>query len=332
MKEKIMPGPEAKKLLQDASSHNMAVATAAQYEIAKAFETPIRQAVLNGPILDNIFDVQSVEPGKTLEYPLDIVAQTGLKNHTAYTLPYTGAMADRYVEATYLKINTFDVGNSIDCAARLLEIGSWDIMKRLSEVLALGFTQKMNDDGWRVLLAAAYGRGISVVDTAAPQGYLTKKLVRDMKSKMMREGGGNSSSTNLRMLTDLYLSIEALDDMSNWDLSQISDQDRHAIYVSGDGEKSIFGVKLHPLFELGVGQAYQNYAVNTLGFSMTSGKEELVVGLSLNQRDSFVWASEKPIEVFEDPSYHRARKFSMYGWTRYGVAALDSRPVLFGQI
>lgn len=327
-----MPGKDAQELLVKCGSHDMAVASAATHDLAKALETPIRKAVLIGANLDSIFSVESVPVGKTLEYPIDIVAQSGLKNYTAYSLPTTGGMPDRWVEADYLKLNTFDVGNTITCASRLLEIGSWDIMKRMLDVMAAGFVQKMNDDGWRVILAAAYGRSISVVDAAAPNGYLTKKLVRDMKTKMMREGGGNMSSVDLRKLTDLYLSIEALDDMSNWDLSQVSDQDRHTIYVSGDGDKSIFNVKLHPLFEFGVGQAYQKYLVNTLGFTMTGSREECVVGLSLNKKDSFVWAAEKPIEVFEDPTTHRNRLVSLYGWTRYGVGCVDSRSALLGQI
>ena len=327
-----MPGKEAQELLVKCGSHDMAVASAATHELAKALETPIRKAVLVGANLDNIFSVENVPLGKTLEYPIDIVAQSGLKNYTAYSLPTTGGMPDRWVEADYLKVNTFDVGNTITCSSRLLEIGSWDIMKRMMDVMTAGFVQKMNDDGWRVILAAAYGRGISVVDASAPNGYLTKKLVRDMKTKMMREGGGNMSSVDLRKLTDLYLSIEALDDMSNWDLSQVSDEVRTQIYLSGDGDKSIFGVKLNPLFELGVGQAYQKYLVNTLGFSMTGSREECVVGLSLNKKDAFVWAAEKPIEVFEDPTTHRNRLVSLYGWTRYGVGCVDSRVALLGQI
>ncbi len=322
---------EAVALLKRAASHDPRVKGDAVYEIAKAFETPVREAVLMGQILDNIFEVVPVSKGTTLEYPIDIVTQGNVKNHKAYNIPMTGAIAERYVSSDYIKVNTFDVGSSIDCAARLLEIGNWDIMKRLVDVLTAGFVEKMNDDGWRLLISAGYGRGLTVVDSAAAQGFLTKKLVRSLKTTMLRYGGGNSSSVGLRTLTDLYTSLEALDDMHEWDLTQIDDVSRREIFLKPDGLSTVFGVKLHGLFELGVGQAYQNYWAS-IGGTLEASKEEIVVGLSLNKRDSFVMASESPVEIFEDPNFHRQRKFSLYAWTRYGMAVLDDRPILLGQI
>lgn len=326
-------GKEAKDLLARACSHDYHIATAAQVEMVKAFENPIQQAVLNGPILDNIFDIQPMEPGKPLKYSTDLTTQGTVKNHVAYNLATTGAVPDRYVNADYLKIDSFLVGNSIDCSYELLEVGNFDVIRRLLEILSFGFTQKMNNDGWRLLIKAANDRGVRVTDPAAAQGFFTKRLARTLKTQMVRLGGGNSASAfGLRTLTDIYMSLEAHDAMLSWDLTQVDDATRRVIYLDPEGESTIFGVKLHPIFEFGVGQAYTNYWLNTLGATSTAGKNEFMVGLSLKNRNSFVMAMEKPTEVFEDPTYHRQRKLSMYGWTRYGMGVLDNRPILLAEI
>lgn len=325
-------GKEAKNLLAKACSHDYHIATAAQAELVRAFANPVQEAVLNGAILDNIFDIQPMEPGKPLKYATDLTTQSSLKNHIAYNIPTTGAIPDRFVNADYLKIDSFLVGNSIDCAYELLEVGNFDIIKRLLEILSFGFTQKMNDDGWRLLITAAYQRGVKINDPAAAQGFFTKRLARAMKTTMLRLGGGNSTSAGLRTLTDIYMSLEAHDDMLSWDLTQVDDATRRAIYLNPEGQSSIFGINLNMLFELGVGQPYQKYYTDVLGGTFSSQKEEILVGLSLNRKDSFVMAMEKPVEVFEDPTYHRQRKLSMYGWTRYGMGVLDNRPVMLGEI
>lgn len=332
MKNKIL-GEEATKLMIDAASPDYHKAQASLHELAKAFEVPVQEAVLNGYILDNIFDVQPVPKGKTLEYSIDLVTQGNVKNHKAFVLPDTGSIPERHVESDYIKVNTFQIGNSIDCRARLLEVGSFDIMKRMVEILAAGFVDKINDDGWRLIIKALYDRGLKVNDSAAAQGFFTKKLIRAMKTTLLRYGGGNSASNKLRVLTDVFMSLESLDDMATWDLTQVDDATRREIFMSEDGTVAkIFGVKLHGLFEFGVGQTYQKYYENTLGGTMTSGKEEIVVALSLKNKDSLVMADESPVEIFEDPTYHRQRRVSLYGWKRHGFACLDNRVGLIGEI
>jgi hypothetical protein len=40
----------------------------------------------------------------------------------------------------------------------------------------------------------------------------------------------------------------------------------------------------------------------------------------------------EPVQVFEDPTYHRGRRFSLYGWAEYGMTALSNYRVMVGQI
>jgi adenylyl-sulfate kinase len=78
----------------------------------------------------------------------------------------------------------------------------------------------------------------------------------------------------------------------------------------------------------GVGQEYQDYYTNQLSGTLASGDVELVVGLDLTNRDSFVMPVKKQLEIFEDDSLHRHRKAGLYGWTELGFAVLDNRRVL----
>jgi hypothetical protein len=116
------------------------------------------------------------------------------------------------------------------------------------EVLNMSFVKKNNDDGWQTLLAAAYGRGIAAYDADAPAGSFTPKLVSLMKTIVRRNGGGNSTSTNRRKLTDLYMSPEAFEDMSAWGLGLVSDDIRTSIQRSEEGAvRGMYGVNFHDL-------------------------------------------------------------------------------------
>lgn len=324
--------PEMVNLLKKAGSSNPQIAEAGTHELAVALTTPLRKAVLAGPILENIFEAVEYPEDHAVEYPLDILSPGSERDYIAYTIPGTGRIPDRKVEADYIMIPTFEVGNSIDCNAKLIRIGNWDVMRRMLEVLRAGFTRKMNDDGWRVLIAAALGRGITAYDSVAAAGLFTKRLVSVMRTTMSRYAGGNSTSLGLGQLTDLFTSLEAYDDMITWDLTQVDDQTRRAIFVNPDGLTTIFGTRIHKLFEFGVGQDFQNYYANVLGGTMPGSKLEICVGLDLQNRDSFIMPVTRQVEVFEDPTYHRQRQVSLYANCEYGVSCLDSRRVLLGAI
>jgi hypothetical protein len=81
-----------------------------------------------------------------------------------------------------------------------------------------------------------------------------------------------------------------------------------------------------------LGQEYQNYFTGTLSGSLQGSDVELVVGLDLTNRDSFVMPVRSELEVFEDDSMHRQRRAGVYGWEEHGFAVLDNRRVLLGSL
>ena len=336
---KFEPTPELTNLLVKSGSAHKEEALAANHEFAKALELPLRQGVLSGNILDNIFEPISLAQSATPEFPLDFLAPGTEKDFVAYTIPNHGYIPQKHVEGDYVMVPTYDIGASIDYLLKYARDARWDVVGRAMEVLEAQFVKKMNDDGWHTLLAAGFDRNIVVYDSDANPGLFSKRLVSLMKTVMRRNGGGNSASNNRGMLTDLYVSPEAMEDISNWGLDQIDEVTRREIYTAADGTVNrVFSVNLHDRDELGEGQQYQLFYSNVLGgslpenYSGSDDKVELVVGLDLRKRDSFIMPVRQEVQIFEDDTLHRQKRAGFYGWAEQGFAVLDNRRVILGAL
>lgn len=325
----VQISPEFKALLQKSGSGNRRVSEEGMRELAIALELPLRKGIFSGDILFNIFEPIKLEQGATPEFPLDFITPGTEKDFVAYTIPNQGHIPQRNVEGDYVMVPVYPVGNSIDWNLRYARDARWDIVKRAMVTLEAGFTKKMNDDGWHTLLAAGVDRNIMVFDGDAQPGQFTKRLVSLTKVLMRRNGGGNSTSLNRGKLTDLYMSPENVEDIRNWNIDQVDEFTRRDFYLAEDGSiKSIFGVNLHDIDELGEDQEYQAYFSQILNGTFPSGKLELVVGLDLTNRDSFVMPIRQEVEVFEDPALHRQLRAGLYSFGEWGFASLDNRRVI----
>ena len=325
------PTPEMNQLLSRAGSLQREESLAATSELAKALELPLRQGVMSGNILGDIFEAITLQPGATAEFPLDFLAPGTEKEFVAFTIPNHGRIPERHVEGDYVMVPTYDVGASIDWLLKYARDARWDVVGRAMEVLQGQFVKKMNDDGWHTLLSAGADRNILIYDGDASSGMFSKRLVSLLKVVMRRNGGGNSTSVHRGELTDLYISPEGHEDIRNWGVDEVDPITRRDLIVGEGGLLvRIFQVNLHTLDELGEGQEYQNFYTTDLSGTMPAGKNEIVVGLDLRNRDSFVMPVRAPVQVFEDDTLHRQRRAGMYGWAEHGFAALDTRRVLLG--
>lgn len=330
MSTKERPSEEFIELLKRSGSSDKAVAIAAQREIAKALEVPLRKGVLFGDVVTSIFESMPLEPGASPEFPLDLLAPGTEADHVAYTNPGNGRIPERHVEGDYVMVNTYGISSSIDFLLKYAREANWNVVARAMQVLESSFVKKINDDGWHTLLAAAVDRNILVFDADAAAGQFTKRLVSLMKTVMRRNGGGNSVTAPGR-LSDVYCSPEAIEDIRNWGIDQLDEVSRREVYVSDDKGPAItriFGVNLHDLFELGDLQEYQTYFTTDLGGSLASSDVELVIGLDQGANDSFVMPVKKQVEIFEDESLHRHQRQGYYGWAEIGFGVLDNRRVL----
>jgi hypothetical protein len=325
------PSDEFINLLVRSGNSDKSVALDAQREIAKALELPLRKGIMFGDVVTGIFEKMVLEPGSSPEFPLDLLAPGTERDYTAYTNPGHGRIPEKHVEGDYVMVNTYGITNSIDFLLRYAREARWDIVARAMQVLESGFVKKINDDGWHTVLAAAVDRNILVYDGDAAAGQFTKRLISLAKTVMLRNGGGNSVTATGR-LTDLYLSPEAIEDVRNWGVDQLDEVSRREVYQSADSGAPltrIYGVNLNGLFEFGDGQEYQTFFTSDLGGSLGPNSDvELIVGLDLNARDSFVMPVKREVEIFEDEGLHRSQRQGYYGWAEIGFGVLDNRRVL----
>ncbi len=325
--------PRIRDLWMNSANPNLDVAFAAQRELAKALETPLRSGVLVGDIVRNIYQPLLMPPGTSVEFPLDLLAPGEEDEFVAYTNPGNGRIPERHVEGDYLVIPTYGIAASIDWLLRYIREANWFVIGRAMQVLEASFVKKINDDGWHTLLTAGADRNILVFDADATAGQFTKRLVSLMKTVMRRNGGGNTASIKRGRLSDIFLSPEAIEDVRNWGLDQVDEITRREIYIAGDDSETltrIFSVNLHDLDELGENQEYQLFFENQLSGSLEAADTELVVGLDMGTQDSFVMPIRQEIEVHEDAGLHRQQRGGFYGWGEFGFAALDNRRILLG--
>lgn len=325
---------EMKTLLKETGSADKNVALAAQHAFAAALGTPLRQGVLYGDNIAGIFTSQVFDPNARIEYPIDFYRPDNATDFTAYVIPNQGKIPQRQIESDYITVPTYDIGAGIDWLLRYARESRWDIISRALEVLEVGFVKKLNDDGWHTIMAAGFDRNIVVNDSNAATGQFTKRLVSLMKLVMRRNAGGNASSINRGKLTHLFVSPESIEDMRNWGIDQVDEITRREIFLADDTDGTdVYGLKIVPLDELGVGQEYQTYYQNIIAsgagnFGMASGDTEISIGLDLSKQDSFVMPIRDELQVFEDETLHRERRQGYYSWMSAGFACLNNQRTL----
>ena len=106
MSRMTRPDEQFLDLLKRSGSADKTEALVAQHELAQALEMPLRQGVLVGDVLDGIFERMAVEPGSSVEFPLDLLAPGEENSHVAYTNPGHGRIPERAVEGDFVMVPT----------------------------------------------------------------------------------------------------------------------------------------------------------------------------------------------------------------------------------
>lgn len=336
---------EVVQALQATAANDTDTRLAAQQAFAAELQWPIRQGVFDRDNLGGIYEKQVLAPGAQANYPLDFVKPGEEDDFIAFALPKQGRLPERHVEGDELWVPTFEIGNSIDWSLKYAKEARFDVIMRAIRVYEAGFVRKINSDGWRTLLTAADGRGTVVtangaapftgssLTPAAAAGQFTKELVSRMRTAMTRGAGGNGNSGRL---TDLYLSLEAMEDVRAWDVDEIDEFTRREIFVNREyGLASIYGVVMHEMTEFGEGQEYETLLTGTLDRAHQTVASvtlrEFCIGLDLSTMDSFVQPIREELQTYEDPALYRERRAGIYGWMEHGFAVLDNRRIILGE-
>jgi len=337
--------PAVVQALQATAASDSETRLAAQQAFAAELQMPLRQGIFDRDNLGGIYEKQVLAPGAQANYPLDFVRPGDEDDFIAWALPKQGRLPERHIEGDEMWVPTFEIGNSIDWSLKYAKEARFDVIMRAIRVYEAGFVRKINSDGWRTLLTAADGRGLVVTaNGAAPftgstltptsaGGQFTKELVSRMRTAMTRGAGGNGNSGRL---TDMYLSLEAMEDVRAWDVDEIDEFTRREIFVNREyGLASIYGVVMHEMTEFGEGQEYEEFLETTLARAHQTVASvtlrEFCIGLDLSTMDSFVQPIREELQTYEDPALYRERRAGIYGWMEHGFAVLDNRRVIIGE-
>jgi hypothetical protein len=324
------------QLLRQCGSLNPTEALPAQAELTRAMAEEVYQTgVLDGDIVGGIFESVQLDDDAPAEFLLDLINPGTERDYIAFYLPDTGHVPERTVSMNKVLVPTIPVGNSINCPLKFLRQKRVDILGRMLEALEAGFVMRDNLDGFAVILAAGKANGTATVDPGSTAGTMTLPLVAKLKLKMRRATAGNGSSVNKHRLTDLFVSPEALEDIRVMTHDAADDTTRRALNSAESLDGFTYqGVTYHGVDELGEGQLFQNYWVNTLGVAMTGSKLEICIGLDRtpNGKRNFKNPKRRGLEMFEDPGLHRRQEFGWYAWKERGWSVLSSKPVVIGQI
>lgn len=323
------PPAELVALMKRAGDSDPEIANPAQRLFAKAINLPLEEALLADDIVNGLFQAVDLTNGESLDYPLDILNPGDEKDFIAYVCPDVGRIPERQVSGDYVHLRTYRIANSIDMLLRIIRDANWDVLGRALQVMQAGFTMKMNVDGWRTLIGAGQGRGLEIYDSAATNGFMSRRLLSLMKIEF-RRNGGSFTHLNRRKMTHLYLSPEGVEDIRLWGVSEVDDLTRRDLFLMSDGTMpSIAGVRLVDLDEFGVNQTHNDYYEEIKGAVIGNSKTEICVGVDLTN-PSFVMPVRESLMVTNDPMLHRKQKAGFYGWFEGGFAALDNRDILIG--
>lgn len=330
------------ELMQRAVSENPAVREQARPMLATALELPIKEAIFPGDLFSDLFTIEKRGANDEVKYPTDLIVPGRERDFSAYAIPMIGGLPERIVVNDYIRVPTYEHGNTIELPLSAVERGDYNMVKRALEVLEAGIVMKMNDDAWRLLIRSAAARNLIALDTGALPGALSRRLVSNMQTWMRRYAGGNSSSMNKFRLRRLYMSPELRASIVSWTNADADEVTRREISMNEEGRiAGLLETEFRDIDELGAGQVYQNYFSTTLGGTLptytytgsgggSKTKTELLVGVDTAKRDRLVMPVTKEPVVKEDPSYERRGLMSWFTRFNFGTGCLDNRTVLLG--
>ncbi len=316
---------DAEKALLRATAANTEEGYNHRAEFAKSLTAAWKAGVLEPDTLDGIFTRVPVAPGTHAKFPLDFYSPSKEGWYKAFVMPKEGGIPDAKIEGDEIYVTTYKVANAIGWSLDYARDARWDIIARAMDVFINGFTRKLNDDGWKVILATANANSVQS-DSAASAGVFTRRLMLNMMAAIRRLTGGRNSK-----LTDIFLSPEGINDLRALTALSIDDLTLRSLIANPEEViPTLYGVRLHELEDFGESQEYETLLDSTFKATHGGSDVEFCVGLDLQNRDSFVMPVVEDMQIFDDPAKHRSAEAGIYGWLECGFGSLDTRRAILG--
>lgn len=357
----------AKNLIKAFASKDGDTSRKALETFAALMTTPMSTAIEQASLTSMIYGepIRYTREDGPPEIPLDIYFGVPEGYFEVWSNGSPGGLATNHIsgEETF-RFSPLSLDSAVSWLINYAESGAVNtvtrgIQRMLQEVLV-----KRNYYGWEVLLTsigkARYNGQPNVMASTAKIQGATRKFQLDDVSRMITKlqrlnaswvGGTPIGNDSARGLTDLFVSPEAMEEVRRFVYNPMNttaipdtqestalglpDSIRTDIYNNG-GAASLFGIRLHSLWELGIGGSYTNlldsvYTPAGADPTFNSGTEDVVIGVNLraNAFARVVLEDEENGDVFnlevDDQFTRRSKRFGYFGGITDGYLVGNDR-------
>ena len=371
MRLQLKNTPEQVELIRAMGSKDPAVAREASEAFAAFLGPVVQEVIYQAATASSIFVDAPYDEDDSPSYPLDLYYNEGAGYVTVWSQNMAGGLPTSHVEGlSEMKISTYRLDSAVSFNKRYARKARLDVVSKAIERMAQEVLVKQERNAWAVVL-----KGLAEANTDV-NGTTYQHVVRennksdftvcglnDLMTRMIRVNdsfaGGTPADAYSKGVTDLYVSPEVkanirsfaynavggADNNNGRTQTDLPDQERMKIW-NGAGTQEIFGINIHELNELGVGQKYNTLFgtfagstsykthANSNGQTFTANADQILVGVD-NSKGAFVRPIARQADTGatfqaipdEQFAINRMDKQGFYGSLEEGRVMLDSRAV-----
>jgi hypothetical protein len=358
MKIKLKNTPEQVELVKAIGSRDATVAREASEAFAAFIGPVVSKVLMQAGTASAIYSDAPYDEDDNPSLPLDLWHDQNQDYVTVWSQSVAGGLPSSTVEGfSELKVSTYRLDSAVSFLKRYARRGRLDVVSKAVERMSNEVLVKQERNAWAVVLKAlaeartpAVGTNNGVagghITTASSAGTFQLADLNNLMTLVKRintsyAGGTTDSSYGL---TDLFVSPEVKADIRAFAYqpftvsagtgTNLPDNVREEIY-RGAGTESLYGVNIHELVELGVGQKYSalfNAFKGSQAFNNVT--QELAIGLDLS-KEAFIRPIARQAEsggtftvLPDDQFVARSEKTGFYGSLEEGRVCIDARAIV----
>lgn len=351
MKLKLKNTAEQIELVKAMGSRDNTVAAEANQAFAAFLGPVVAKVLMQAATASAIYTDLPYDEDDRPSIPLDLWYDGGEGYVTTWSQSVAGGLPTSSVEGfAEMKVATYRLDSAVSFLKRYARRGRLDVVSKAVERMANEVLVKQERNAWAVALKTLAESG-NVLNPGAGTTFTLDNLNKLMTQvKRINRSYAGGTTTDAYGLTDLFISPEVKEDIRafayqpvsittstntlplNNVLTNLPEGVREDIYRNA-GTQEIYGVAIHDLIELGVGQKYNSLFSEFYTGTFNTGSDEVAVGLDLS-KDAFVRPVARQAEsggtftaLPDDQFVARSEKIGFYGFLEEGRACVDSRAV-----
>jgi hypothetical protein len=349
MKIKLKNTPEQVELVKAMGSRDVAVAREATEAFAAFIGPVVSKVLLQAGTASAIYSDAPYDEDDNPSLPLDLYYNQSQDYVTTWSQTVAGGLPSSTVEGfSEMKISTYRLDSAVSFLKRYARRGRLDVVSKAVERMSNEVLVKQERNAWAVVLKAlaeARSNGADHIVDAVTAGTLQLVDLSNLMTlvKRINTSYAGGTTTDTYGLTDLFLSPEIMGQVRELAFNPIGgtvnketapNTVREEIFRNA-GAGEIFGVTLHQLVELGVGQKYNTLFASlvTANGGVANTAKQILVGVDLT-KESFIRPVARQAEsggtftvLPDDQFVTRNEKTGFYGFLEEGRVCIDGRAV-----